>query len=541
MKKPIWIRTSIVLVVISGIIATCVWMFSSAEYPAGPFEITVSKETTYVTEHLHPDGTVDYASYMNERLAKGVTPENNLMVDLVRTMYAGKDPYHYFDRFNELLGIEPIDREQSYFAFYAEGYIDPEDFSAEFDANEDLEIVLSKPSNIENHKFARLWLRDNNRIVDELVKRIFSSTKLYTPAVSLPIDDNADGVPTFEFIDLRIHYCRSLAKFLRARSMHKLNVGDIEGAQTDLLACRKLANLLFESGRYFNFGAAASSMQAAVEGEMQMGFSSQCTAEHLAAYREKLKSCSPKRNLQGVLEMEARLYSLAEVIKTSSGSKNIFAASYMPEKIVDQLHENTDWDLVLKHVNHQVDLWIQELENDPFKSDELSLPVLRHMLYAEKYHEPSFLNRAKFFWGNAQTKADMIAPEFIKRYHNRMESLCNQVANCKMREEIGAVVLALFHYQREQGRFPEKLKQLTPHYLAPIPIDRFSGKPLIYKRQGEHFVLYSVGSDKEDNCALLNDRFGFIDADIGFHSDPGVWIKRSERNYNYSAEAFNNE
>ena len=47
-------------------------------------EVTISKETTGLTSPLRPDGYVDYARALEERAFRGVTPENNAAIDLVR-------------------------------------------------------------------------------------------------------------------------------------------------------------------------------------------------------------------------------------------------------------------------------------------------------------------------------------------------------------------------------------------------------------------------------------------------------------------------
>lgn len=42
--------------------------------------VTISKETTYITEPLHPDGYPDYVAVLNQQFSEGVTPENNSAV-----------------------------------------------------------------------------------------------------------------------------------------------------------------------------------------------------------------------------------------------------------------------------------------------------------------------------------------------------------------------------------------------------------------------------------------------------------------------------
>src|SRR5262245_13901337 len=88
-------RTCLLLL---GLCVTAGWGQSSALPPTEPGDkpapgkgedkgakarkprFTVGKETTHVTEPLRKDGTIDYAAALNQRLSRGVTPENNTNV-----------------------------------------------------------------------------------------------------------------------------------------------------------------------------------------------------------------------------------------------------------------------------------------------------------------------------------------------------------------------------------------------------------------------------------------------------------------------------
>ena len=78
--------------------------------------------------------------------------------------------------------------------------------------------------------------------------------------------------------------------------------------------------------------------------------------------------------------------------------------------------------------------------------------------------------------------------------------------------------LALRAYQQDHGEYPENLESLSPDYLRQIPQDPFSNKPFRYHRGGSDFVLYSVGSDGEDNGG----KFGNLQQ-VTFHSDGLDW------------------
>ncbi|MEN3001292.1 MAG: hypothetical protein ABDI19_05540 [Armatimonadota bacterium] len=56
--------------------------------------------------------------------------------------------------------------------------------------------------------------------------------------------------------------------------------------------------------------------------------------------------------------------------------------------------------------------------------------------------------------------------------------------------------LLLREYYLREGRYPASLDELNLQELA---IDPFSGRPLIYRRTGDRYQLYSVGSDGKDD------------------------------------------
>lgn len=61
-----------------------------------------------------------------------------------------------------------------------------------------------------------------------------------------------------------------------------------------------------------------------------------------------------------------------------------------------------------------------------------------------------------------------------------------------------AAELALRAYHERHGNYPEQLAQLVPDWLSHTADDPFSGQPLVYRREAERFVLYSVGPNGKD-------------------------------------------
>jgi len=59
--------------------------------------------------------------------------------------------------------------------------------------------------------------------------------------------------------------------------------------------------------------------------------------------------------------------------------------------------------------------------------------------------------------------------------------------------------LACRLFKSRTGRYPEGLSELVPDILSGVPIDPFTGKPLVYRRDGEGFIVYSLGANQKDD------------------------------------------
>jgi hypothetical protein len=59
--------------------------------------------------------------------------------------------------------------------------------------------------------------------------------------------------------------------------------------------------------------------------------------------------------------------------------------------------------------------------------------------------------------------------------------------------------LACKIYRNKTGHYPENLEALVPDILTEVPIDPFTGKPLVYKIENGELLIYSLGSNEKDD------------------------------------------
>lgn len=66
--------------------------------------------------------------------------------------------------------------------------------------------------------------------------------------------------------------------------------------------------------------------------------------------------------------------------------------------------------------------------------------------------------------------------------------------------------LALRRFQDAQRVLPNRLHLLAPKFLSAVPLDPFTNGPLIYRRHGEAFELYSTGPKRVDGSGSFGNR-----------------------------------
>ena len=63
-----------------------------------------------------------------------------------------------------------------------------------------------------------------------------------------------------------------------------------------------------------------------------------------------------------------------------------------------------------------------------------------------------------------------------------------------------AAILAMLRYEGKRGAYPENLEVLVDAgFLEDVPIDPFSGEPLVYRKTEDGFILYSFGTNFTDD------------------------------------------
>lgn len=70
-------------------------------------------------------------------------------------------------------------------------------------------------------------------------------------------------------------------------------------------------------------------------------------------------------------------------------------------------------------------------------------------------------------------------------------------------------------YRDHHGEPPLTLEQLSAWDGGPVPVDFFTGNPLVYQAVGRDFLIYSCGPNGEDDGGRERDELGIDDLRFG--------------------------
>jgi hypothetical protein len=82
--------------------------------------------------------------------------------------------------------------------------------------------------------------------------------------------------------------------------------------------------------------------------------------------------------------------------------------------------------------------------------------------------------------------------------------------------EVVAASMAVRRFSLQEHKMPRRIEELTPKYLAEIPQDPYSGKPLLLTASKTNIVVYSVGPNLKDDRAKADDVAANYSDQVGY-------------------------
>jgi hypothetical protein len=475
--------------------------------------ITISKETTYITEPLRKDGYVDYVAALNELFRAGVTPGNNAAVPLLKAMGPGKISAKCRDEYCRMLGIAPLPEKGEYFVDLYE-YVKrsgdaknagdlPGVIARKVTCEQEFQ-AMKRPWSKKEFPILAGWLAANEEPLS-LVVKASKRRRRYDPLVSE--DGSLEG--TLSCI-LSLTQYREVEDALLARAMLRVGEYKVVEAWDDLLACHRWARLVGRGPTLIEALVANAYDAKACAADQGLLQQERLTAAQIAGMRRDLDKLPPLPNGADKIKIGERFFLLDSIGRVARHEVSALDMTYefgydrkpsMLKSLIDStVMATVDWNKVLRVGNSWLDRMANAFDKPRGAERRAALRKLdddiNKLPAAAKDWKSlglSVLNGEKNSITERTGQIIMCAGQPWFSAYARGED------RAAMQFDLIKLAFALAAYRADNGSYPAKLAELVPKYVAEVPKDIFNDSDLHYRQEGDGYLLYSVGVNGKDD------------------------------------------
>jgi hypothetical protein len=411
----------------------------------------------------------------------------------------GRMPAEYFQR----LGVVEPPQEGDYFialnTFLKNHYNLGDE---ERDAMEQrLWVIVKGPWTAQDHPFLAAWLKANEKplaVVVEATRR----PEYFSPVVSRRTGEELSSI--MAALLPNVQKCREVTTAFILRSTLRIGEGNSDAAWQDLLACHRLARLL-SRGTLIEVLVGIAIDSITCNADLTYLERTPLTSPQVRDRLKELQGLMPFTPLADKIDVAERLGYLETMQNTRrNGTGTLEMMAGMQGVKVNPLEakalEHLDWDAALRGGNRWFDRLVAALRLPDRAAREKELDRIKTELQALKQAVAVRTNQGPLVPGvqldkTLATAFSNIALALVMPGLHKVQTASERAAQMERNLH---VAFALTAYHRDQGRYPAKLDDLAPRYLATIPNDIFAGKPLVYRLEGNGYLLYSVGINGRD-------------------------------------------
>lgn len=478
-------------------------------------KITISRETTYITGPLKPDGTVDYQAAINDEYGRGVTHENNAAIPLLEALGPESIDEKYRSALIEKLGLkfQPGDRYLEPFEKFAEraGY-DAEQ------AGKMLDRARSSPWREADNPVVAKWLRENRQPLDNFVAAT-SRPKFFVPL--LAPENGKSLLENMPFLAVPAVPWFVTANTLASRANLAMSNGQFQDAWGDIQAILRVGQLVGQGATLVDRLVGAAVLAVGENTVLQWSYkgaltSKQCRDVYNAFSATKvpdLVACWRFGERLALLDLWTRISQesssfgfIRDFAQDADKQRAEFVLSFLKTAEAGTV----DWNGLLRQVNHEIDERIAAL-------GLTSYPQRRSALEALSVQWGRRLKAAESLWKCSESKpvtatasttqactravtvGELLLAADMTDYAADALKLATFQARIEAKREIALMAIALASCKAETGEYPQKLASLVAKYIPTLPKDPFSDDEFKYKVTGAGYVLYSVGPNLKDD------------------------------------------
>ncbi|MCG6154943.1 hypothetical protein [Rubinisphaera margarita] len=485
--------------------------------------LSVSRETTYVTEHLTAAGLPDYVAAINAWRGEGVTPENNAMVPLLEASgphLAGGDAYAA--KLAVALEIDPLPPEGDYLvsleAFLAKTLKQSPELTEEQRNAASKQLMdhaqhcVSQPWTAEEFPDIVKWLRSNEAPLAKVHEAAIR------PRYFLPvIDQAAASDPSDERRQLLVQTLigngslnREVSRILRTRIMLSLGEKRLDEAERDVLDLHRLARHVAHGWTIIEYLNASALEYAASAAALSFLNAEGMTANRAAGFRgkiEELGSLMTRDELSILVDRGERLMSLDAIVAMSTRRLKMEdlvggeADAFIQKLLTGLWNSAIDWNTTLVLTNSSFDAQVAALRKPDNSERDKLFDALENANLERQAKVAEFKAPLKVMLADARERGEVYAYVFARLRESSMRQIDRVHQRNIARHRLTLLSLALIEHRISESEFPARLDLLTKKDLDELSIDPFTNESLKYSvsEDGQSMLLYSAGVDGLDS------------------------------------------
>jgi hypothetical protein len=312
---------------------------------------------------------------------------------------------------------------------------------------------------------------------------------------------------------VHVHSTRGAGRALSVRAMWHAGEGRIDEAWQDLLAVHRLSRLTTQGNTLVEQLVAIALSEIACEGTATLLGDKRMTLEQSRNVQRDLAALPNFAVMARSLDTLERLMAINAFIRVGNGGGGqMFSA--ISGGAQDDFGTNAfnvisvDWNIVLRETNRWYDRLAAAAQLPDYQARQTALKQIEadmQQLVMET-RAPSQLIASVM---SRQQRSKVVSGIMLGLFLPAVTAATDAEERANITVELTRLAAALAVYRAEHDAYPESLDGLVPTTVAQLPVDLYSSKPFIYKRDGEGYLLYSAGANGVDDGGS-NERFGVL-------------------------------
>jgi hypothetical protein len=468
-------------------------------------KLKFTREITRVTKHKTKAGLPDYAAAINEHFAAGVKPEENGAILLYEALGPKPEGTLMPEEFFERMGARRPPADRDYFQPFGRGL--PAARAREL-IDTEFNIAMTRPWSKDEFPEVYKWLQVNGRHVAKVIEGA-SRPKYFSPLIVPEVE--AGGMSGLIATLLPgIQASRAVARFLMCRALLNIKAGNADAAWSDLMAMHRIGSMIAKGPTLIESLVGIAINQIAAQGDRIFLDQMEMTAGRLAKCRKDIAALPPMPDMIEQLDWCERMIYLDCVLLLGVGQTEALglAGARVPgadegvlKTVLTRLAiVSVDWNTVMRTGNEMYDRLIVAMKKNTFKEREAALTKVDEIIdqTRENTSFAGFLKVVSETGSSRAAMSEMAANTMVALLLPAVRAVNGARERSAQTRHNLEVAFALAEWKLKNGSYPESLDKLVPQYLAKVPFDGFAGKPLIYRLEGEGFLIYSIGQNLQD-------------------------------------------